>query len=504
MRRGDLLGERERYALDQPIGRGGMGEVWRAYDRFLDRRLAVKFTRVSDEALVARFEQEARSTAWFEHPGVPTVYDFGSHDGCFYLVMQYVEGMTVANVLDEVETLPISWASLIAAQVCAVLSVAHRRPLVHRDLKPSNLMLCPDGSVKVLDFGAAVGLGPGDVRRTTTGLGAPYTPGYSAMEQVYGSPSPQSDLYSLGCVLYEMLTGRQVFQGDTPYEVLRRHEDDDPIPPSSLRTDIPPGLDALVLELLAKSPADRPPNADEVYRRLLEFVTSLHPMPGIVDTVAPQNLYANAVSRIKITGRAPRTEAPVQPVELPTVDEVAQARAEAADLAEEGRYTQAAELLSDLIEPARLALGDEDPEYMGLRLDLADVLFQGGDYRRAVHAYRAAAVALADWYGPDDPNVLACREQEAVCQAHLGATGTALRHLQELLDDLSGGSPYDAITLRVRERLARIRLAAGETDRARKELTDLLSDLTGLYGDDHPQIPGLRVLLDDLNQAETG
>ncbi|MFI0407410.1 serine/threonine-protein kinase [Actinomadura sp. 3N508] len=131
-----------------------MGEVWRAYDRFLDRRVAVKFTRVMDESLVERFEQEARSTAWFEHPGVPTVYDFGSHDGCFYLVMQYVEGMTVDHVLDAQERLPVSWAALIAAQVCAVLNVAHRRPLVHRDLKPSNLMLCPDGSVKVLDFGA--------------------------------------------------------------------------------------------------------------------------------------------------------------------------------------------------------------------------------------------------------------------------------------------------------------------------------------------------------------
>ncbi|WP_433226260.1 protein kinase domain-containing protein [Actinomadura formosensis] len=503
MRRGDLLGERERYELDQAIGRGGMGEVWRAYDRFLDRRLAVKFTRVSDESLVGRFEQEARSTAWFEHPGVPTVYDFGSHDGCFYLVMQYVEGTTVDHVLDAEEKLSISWAALIAAQVCAVLNVAHRRPLVHRDLKPSNLMLCRDGSVKVLDFGAAVGLGPGDVRRTTTGLGAPYTPGYTAMEQVYGSPGPQSDLYSLGCVLYEMLTGRQVFLGGTPYEVLRRHEDEDPTPPRVLRPDVPPALDALILQLLAKQPAGRPANADEVHRRLLEFVSSLNPLPGIVDTIAPQHLYSTALSRIRITGTAtpPRPE---EPVELPTFDEVVQARAEAGDLADAGRYTQAAELLSGLTEPARLALGDDDPEYMGLRLDLADVLFQSGDYRRAVHAYRAAAVTLSEFYGPDDPHVLDCREQEAVSQAHLGATDTALTHLQELLDDLSPGSPYDTLTLRVRERIARLKLAAGRTGEAHKELTELLADITGLYGDGHPQIAGLQTLLYDLSQAGTG
>ncbi|NKZ08020.1 serine/threonine-protein kinase [Actinomadura latina] len=503
MRRGDLLGERERYELDQAIGRGGMGEVWRAYDRFLDRRLAVKFTRVSDESLVGRFEQEARSTAWFEHPGVPTVYDFGSHGGNFYLVMQYVEGMTVDHVLDAEERLSVSWASLLAAQVCAVLNVAHQRPLVHRDLKPSNLMLCPDGSVKVLDFGAAVGLGPGDVRRTTTGLGAPYTPGYTAMEQVYGSPSPQSDLYSLGCVLYEMLTGRQVFPGNTPYEVLRRHEDEAPTPPRALRTDMPPALDALVLQLLAKQPGDRPADADEVYHRLLEFVSSLEPLPGIVDTIAPQHLYSTAVSRIRITGTPPPTR-PEEPVELPTFDEVVQARAEAGELAEAGRYTQAAELLSDLTEPARLALGDDDPEYMGLRLDLADVLYQGGDYRRAVHAYRAAAVTLSEFYGPDDPHVLNCREQEAASQAHLGATDTALTHLQGLLDDLSPGSPYDMVSLRVRERVARLKLAAGRTDEARKELTGLLADLTSRYGDDHPQIPALQTLLYDLTQAGTG
>lgn len=503
MRRGDLLGERERYELDQAIGRGGMGEVWRAYDRFLDRRLAVKFTRVDDESLVGRFEQEARSTAWFEHPGVPTVYDFGSHDGCFYLVMQHVEGMTVGYVLDAQERLPIPWAALIAAQVCAVLNVAHRRPLVHRDLKPSNLMLCPDGSVKVLDFGAAVGLGPGDVRRTTTGLGAPYTPGYTAMEQVYGSPGPQSDLYSLGCVLYEMLTGDQVFPGTTPYQVMRRHEEETPAPPRRLRPDVPPGLDALVLQLLAKQPGDRPSNADEVYHRLLEFVSSLEPLPGIVDTVAPHHLYANAVSRIQITGTAPAPRAE-EPVELPTFGEVVQARAEAGDLADAGRYTQAAELLSDLTEPARLALGDDDPEYMGLRLDLADVLFRGGDYRRAVHAYRAAAVTLAEWYGPDDSHVRNCREQEAICQARLGATGTALDHMQELLDELSGGRHHDPQALRLRERIGRLQLAAGQTDQARKDLTELLSDLTGLHGDDHPQVSGLQALLNDLTQEGTG
>ncbi|HEU5026840.1 MAG TPA: serine/threonine-protein kinase [Spirillospora sp.] len=503
MQRGDLLGERGRYELDQPIGRGGMGEVWRAYDRVLDRRLAVKFTRVADESLVGRFEQEARSTAWFEHPGVPTVYDFGSHDGSFYLVMQYVEGMTVDHLLDAFETLPVSWAALIAAQVCAVLSVAHRRPLVHRDLKPSNLMLCPDGSVKVLDFGAAVGLGPGDVRRTTTGLGAPYTPGYTAVEQVYGSPGPQSDLYSVGCVLYEMLTGRQVFPGATPYEVMRRHEDETPTPPRSLCGDVPPGLDALVLHLLAKQPADRPPGAEEVYHRLMQFVSTLEPLPGAVDASAPSRLYSRAINRIRITGAvpAPRRE---EPAELPTANEVARIRGEAAELAAAGRYTQAAELLSETAEPARVALGDDDPDFVGLSLDLADVLFNGGDYRRAVHAYRAAAVALAEWNGPDDRDVLRCREREAICQAQLGATDTALGRMRELLDDVAHAGPHNASAFRLRESIARLNLAAGRTDEARRQLSALVDDLQGLYGDHHPQMADLKALLDELKQAGTG
>jgi tetratricopeptide (TPR) repeat protein len=192
-----------------------------------------------------------------------------------------------------------------------------------------------------------------------------------------------------------------------------------------------------------------------------------------------------------------------EPVELPTRQEVVQARAEAGDLAGEGRYTQAAELLSDLTVPAGLALGEDDAEYMGLRLDLADVLFRGGDYRRAVRAYRAAAVALAEFEGPDGSHVLKCREQEAVCLAHLGATATALDRMRELLDDLSGAGPYDPLALRFRERIGRLKLAAGQTDQARKELTELLAELTDLYGDGHPQVPGLRELLGDLNQART-
>jgi serine/threonine protein kinase len=524
VRRGLVLADR--YELDQPIGRGGMGEVWRAYDKLLDRRLAVKFILVhesdmSDE-LTGRFEQEARSTAWLDHPGVPTVHDIGEHydEGrghSLYLVMQYVEGITLDHLIDAHETLPVPWVALIAAQVCAILSVAHERPLVHRDLKPSNLMLCGDGTVKILDFGVAVGLAPTDVRRTSTGVGAPFTPGYAAPEQMYGSPSPQSDLYSLGCVLYELLTGRQVFPANTVYEMMRRHEDDVPEPPRRLRPQIPVTLETLVLQLLAKQPADRPAGAREVYERVLDLVTDLEPLPGTVDlTAQPSRLarmYGSVQSRIRVTTKGAVTVTPKaaaapkataaqpparsdRPHELPTLEEVAKARVEAADLAAEGRYTQAAELLSDLAEPARIALGD-DSGVLALRLDLAAMLYEGGDYRRALPAYRAITIDLAEWYGPDDDKVLHCREHEAACAAQLGDTDEAIRLLSALLADVTQADPYDDLAFRVRERLGRLRLSSGQTVQAKQELSDLLTDLR-TASDGHPQIAILEALLADI------
>ncbi|GLZ08727.1 protein kinase [Actinomadura sp. NBRC 104412] len=512
MRRGLVLADR--YEIDQPIARGGMGEVWRAYDKLLDRRLAVKFIFVSladvSDELKDRFEQEARSTAWLDHPGVPIVHDLGEHyderrGHSFYLVMQYLDGVTLDHLIDAHGTLPVPWVAFIAAQVCAVLSVAHQRPLVHRDLKPSNLMLCNDGSVKILDFGVAVGLAPGDVRRTSTGEGAPYTPGYASPEQMYGNPCPQSDLYSLGCVLYELLTGRQVFPADTPYEVLRRHEDDVPEPPRRLRPDLPVALDALVLQMLAKHPAERPASAHEVYERVVDFVTDLEPLPGSVDLAAQTShlmrLYASVQARIRpapASASAPSSvERASEPVELPTRELVAKTRVEAADLAAEGRYTQAAELLSDMVEPAKIALG-EDWEVLHLQLDLASMLDQGGDHRRALPAYRTAAVGLAEWYGPDDEKVLHCREREAVCASQLGDTGEAVHLLEMLLADISRIDPYDDMALRVRERIGRLHLSAGHTSHGREELSDLLTDIRVTVGDDHPQIPVLEALLAEI------
>ena len=207
----------DRYALDDlPIGRGGMGEVWGARDLRLDRRVAIKLIRfpdgIHDPELVRRFHRESRITARLEHPGVPAVHDTGiAADGRPYLVMQYVDGVSVADVVAEHGALPVGWAAAIAAQTCAVLAAAHAVSLVHRDLKPANLVLGPDGAVRVLDFGLAVALGAGDSQITRSGqtIG---TPAYMAPELVVGEPTgPATDLYSLGCTLHELLTGRSPF-----------------------------------------------------------------------------------------------------------------------------------------------------------------------------------------------------------------------------------------------------------------------------------------------------
>jgi serine/threonine protein kinase len=293
----------QRYELRQAIGRGGMGELWEGVDTRLNRRVAVKRVR-SDrltEESVRRFTREARIMALLRHPGVPTVYDFGRDDHGFFLVMEFVDGWTIAHVLDAHERLPVPWVALIGTQLCAVLSAAHDRSLVHRDLKPSNLMLCRDATLVVLDFGVATVLNSPDFSMITGTRGAPGTDRYMAPEQASGGrTSSLTDLYSVGCVLYEMLTGRRVFQATDLIAEVGGHAGLDPVRPAALlEASAPKELDALVMALLEKEPDQRPQRADEVFRRLLPFVRDLPPLPGVVDRVTrPIHLYAEAVSRV--------------------------------------------------------------------------------------------------------------------------------------------------------------------------------------------------------------
>jgi len=290
----------DRYELEElPLGRGGMGSVHGGRDQRLGRRVAVKLLRMPgrDEELEARFAREARILATLDHPGVPALYDFGTHDDRLFQVMQFVEGVTLADVLAEHGPLPVAWAAAIAAQVCAVLTAAHGRAVCHRDLKPANLILCPDGGVKVMDFGLAALREADAVQFTRAGqlLG---TPSYMAPEQIRrGVAEPRSDLYALGCVLHEMLTGQRLFAGPTAYAVFERQVNETPpaIP------GVPKELNALLSEVLAKDPEGRPAGADVLYVRLGAFVTGLPPLPGFlapVTVASPGRMYARMLGRV--------------------------------------------------------------------------------------------------------------------------------------------------------------------------------------------------------------
>jgi serine/threonine-protein kinase len=251
-----------RYVLGEVLGMGGMATVWRARDEVLGREVAVKVLSpqyAADPGFLARFEREARHAARLSHPHLVTVFDCGVDASMPYIVMELVAGPTLRQVLDRAGTLPAGEAVSIAAAVCEALEVAHAAGLVHRDIKPANIVLASGGEVKVLDFGIARADGGAGATRTQAVLG---TAAYLSPEQASGHPAePQSDLYALGCVLFELLTGAPPFSADSTLGLAYRHVHDDPGPPSARRPGLPERLDQVTGRLLAKNPADRPPTA---------------------------------------------------------------------------------------------------------------------------------------------------------------------------------------------------------------------------------------------------
>lgn len=248
----------DRYQLEELLGRGAMGEVWRATDRILGRAVAVKLLREEEPADTERFRMEAQTAGRLNHPHVVGVYDFGSDRGRLYLVMEFVDGWSLAQERSMRGVLAPDEATAIAAQTAAGLSAAHRQGVVHRDIKPANVMISTDRTVKITDFGIA--RFADDAAGTMTATGKVVgTADYMAPERALGrSARPASDVYSLGCVLYHLLTGRPPFQGATSLAVVKQHVDAVPVPVARLRPEIPPQLAEYVLQLLAKDPAARP------------------------------------------------------------------------------------------------------------------------------------------------------------------------------------------------------------------------------------------------------
>lgn len=259
-----------RYELGEALGRGGMAKVFKATDTRLDRTVAVKVLApelAGDHAFVERFQREAQAAARLNHPNIVGVYDSGSAGDVHYMVMEYVQGRTLADVLAQDGRLLPERAMEIAEAVASALSAAAAAGIVHRDIKPGNIMITPRGDVRVMDFGIARMDSQQTVAQTQSVIG---TASYLSPEQARGAPlDPRSDIYSLGVVLYEMLTGRAPFVGDSAVAVAMQHVQDQPVPPSQVAPGITPALDSIVLRALAKNPDNRYPTADE-FRRDLE------------------------------------------------------------------------------------------------------------------------------------------------------------------------------------------------------------------------------------------
>jgi serine/threonine protein kinase len=271
LRPGDVLAGR--YRIAGRLGRGGMAEVFSAEDVLLGRRVAVKVMAphiVGDAQAVARFRREARTVAALSHPHIVPLFDVGSEGDNEFLVLELVAGPSLADRLASEGRFSVEEAVTVADQIAAALGAAHERGLVHRDVKPSNVLFSADGHVKVSDFGIARAV----AGATTMTAGVQGSVPYVAPEQALGElPDPRSDLYALGCVIFEMVTGRPPFVGDSAVALVGQHLHREAPAPSDLVPDLPAQLDALVGRLLAKAPPQRPADAATVRRELARVAT---------------------------------------------------------------------------------------------------------------------------------------------------------------------------------------------------------------------------------------
>jgi eukaryotic-like serine/threonine-protein kinase len=261
-----------RYEIQREIAQGGMAEVYLARDQLLNRPVAMKalFPQYAREpSFVERFRREAQAAANLNHPNIVAIYDWGQEDGTYFIVMEYVEGRSLRDLIRSEAPLDPSQAADVAAEIASALAFAHRNGVVHRDVKPGNVLLTQSDTVKVTDFGIARAGASDGLTQTGSVMG---TATYFSPEQAQGLPvDGRSDVYALGVVLYEMVTGVAPFTGDSPVSVAYKHVREDVVLPSERNPDVPPDLERIIMTALAKAPENRYQTADEMRADILRF-----------------------------------------------------------------------------------------------------------------------------------------------------------------------------------------------------------------------------------------
>ncbi len=266
----------DRYQLIHPLGTGGMAVVYKATDLMLERTVAIKVLKednTQDATFRANFRQEARAAANLSHPNIVTVHDFGLDHNQLFIVMEYIPGTDLKSVIRQKGIFKLNEAIELMIQACAGVGYAHRAGLVHCDIKPHNILVTPDMRLKVTDFGIARALAtiPAEEHNDIV-WGSPH---YFSPEQAKGAaPSPASDVYSLGIIFYEMLTGQLPFKSEDGTELARMHREEQPLPPRRLNSQIPQKLEDIILKVLSKEPSSRYRTADQFGRVLSAFLNS--------------------------------------------------------------------------------------------------------------------------------------------------------------------------------------------------------------------------------------
>jgi eukaryotic-like serine/threonine-protein kinase len=302
----------KRYVIKRKLGSGGMADVYLAEDQELGRRVALKLLddrHSSDEQFVERFRREAQSAAGLNHPNIVSIFDRGLAEGTYYIAMEYLDGRTLKELLVRNGPTPVPIAIDYARQILSALAFAHRNGIVHRDIKPHNIVVGSDGRLKVTDFGIARS-GASQMTEVGSIVG---TAQYLSPEQARGAPvDPRSDLYSLGVVLYEMLTGKVPFTGDTPVEIAMKHLSQVPKPPSELRPEVPHDLDAVVMRALAKDPSQRYGSAEEMDADLARVARGVA-VSRETEEAMTQVLSGAGISNAQTMVTRPRSVAPPAP-----------------------------------------------------------------------------------------------------------------------------------------------------------------------------------------------